>query len=492
MRSCCCGLLLTFIVALSSCTKPEEKSEALARKYCASCHSFPEPSLLTKKTWDESVLPQMAFRMGYSLDLLWQINERDVKGVLKSIPNNSMVTEEEWNAIRKFYLDHAPDSITIEKEQIPLQLTQFTAEEYTLPSSFPCVTNITVDSAHNKILVATRQSMLYRLDASFKVEDSINLESPAAFLLQENDQWIVACMGIMDPNDQALGRVEKLSNETLEKSLLIDSLKRPVHLASADFNADGQNDYLVAEFGNYTGGLTLLEKNGSGFTSHAVNFLPGTRKTIVKDFDNDNSPDILALVTQGDEQIVLYRNYGNFKFSPKTLLRFPPVYGSSYFELVDFNQDGFDDIVLSNGDNADYSQTLKPYHGIRIFLNNKENEFTESQFIPLHGASQVLARDFDNDSDIDLAVISFFPDFTTKNTSFQYLQNNGGSLKAFSGEFSNNARWLTMTVADIDDDRDMDIILGALNFIGGVPKPHLDHWLSNNTSLVLLRNNLSK
>ncbi len=481
--------VICLLITITACNTPEEKAASVAKKYCGSCHAFPDPSLLDKKTWEEGVLPQMAFRMGYNLDLLWQVSEADVKGVLKSIPENPMVTEEEWNTIRKYYATNAPDSMIIPAVAKPAELTQFTVEEYSLPSSFPCVTNITVDSARNKFLIATRQSMLYRVNASFKVEDSTKLQSPASFLVPENDHWVISSMGIMDPNDQPLGRLETINTETFERALIIDSLRRPVYIASSDFNADGQNEYLVAEFGNYTGGLTLVEKKGKDVSTHPVNFLPGTRKVIVKDFDHDGAPDILALVTQGDEQIVLYRNYGNFKFSPKTLLRFPPVYGSSYFELIDFNKDGFEDIIYTNGDNADYSQTLKPYHGIRIFLNNKENEFTESQFIPMHGASQVIARDFDRDNDIDLAVISFFPDFKARNTSFLYLENTGGGFNTFSGEFSNKARWLTMTVADIDRDQDQDIILGALNFIGGVPKPDLDYWLNENISLLVLRNN---
>lgn len=36
-------------------------------------------------------------------------------------------------------------------------------------------------------------------------------------------------------------------------------------------------------------------------------------------------------------------------------MRFPPVYGSSFIELADFNNDQFPDLLYSNGDNGDYS-----------------------------------------------------------------------------------------------------------------------------------------
>lgn len=154
--------------------------------------------------------------------------------------------------------------------------------------------------------------------------------------------------------------------------------------------------------------------------------------TVVKDFNEDGLPDVLALIIQGDERIALFTNRGKFKFSYQVLLRFPPVYGSSYFELADFNGDGNADILYTNGDNADYSTTLKPYHGVRIFLNDGENRFAESWFHPMHGASMARAVDFDEDGDPDIAAISFFPDFKNDpQRGFMYFENDKGKFTAF-------------------------------------------------------------
>ena len=51
------------------------------------------------------------------------------------------------------------------------------------------------------------------------------------------------------------------------------------------------------------------------------------------------------------------------------------MYGSSYLELADMNNDGHLDILYTNGDNADYSYVLKKYHGLRIFINDGKNQF---------------------------------------------------------------------------------------------------------------------
>ena len=39
------------------------KVRQLAIKYCSTCHLFPEPNLLGKKRWTQSVLPNMAMRL---------------------------------------------------------------------------------------------------------------------------------------------------------------------------------------------------------------------------------------------------------------------------------------------------------------------------------------------------------------------------------------------------------------------------------------------
>jgi hypothetical protein len=62
----------------------------------------------------------------------------------------------------------------------------------------------------------------------------------------------------------------------------------------------------------------------------------------------------------------LVTNKGHGNFGQEEVLKFPPIYGSSSFALADFNKDGYPDIVYTCGDNADYSQVLKPYHGVYI------------------------------------------------------------------------------------------------------------------------------
>jgi hypothetical protein len=195
-------------------------------------------------------------------------------------------------------------------------------------------------------------------------------------------------------------------------------------------------------------------------------------------------------MTQGDEQIILFTNYGNFEFKQTTLLRFQAVYGSSYLEVDDFDKDGHFDILCTNGDNADYSAILKPYHGIRLFRNDGKNNFEESWFYPLHGATQVRSNDYDQDGDLDIAAIAYFPDYeSTPERGFVYLENKHGVFTPFVTPLSKEGRWITMDAADVDDDGDCDLVLGAFSSDGSsVPQPIFNRWKTQQTSLLYLKN----
>ena len=141
---------------------------------------------------------------------------------------------------------------------------------------------------------------------------------------------------------------------------------------------------------------------------HILLALPGARRVEIRDVNHDKKPDIVVLMAQARESIHIFYNLGKGQFREKLVLQFPPVYGVSYFEFVDFNKDGALDILLTNGDNWDYSAISKNYHGIRLFLNDGKDNFKEAWFYPLYGTSKAVAKDFDGDGDIDIAAISFY------------------------------------------------------------------------------------
>lgn len=494
-RTCgtCRRVSALLFVVLIACS-PSRDGESLAKRHCSACHLFPDPRMLPKSKWEKGVLPEMAFRMGLDVSRFPGGDAREVNEIMKAMPSRPMVSENEWQAIRQYYLASAPDSLPPMQEGPVFPLTTFSASAIRLPiNGQNMITVVRWDSLSKKIFLGTRKNTLYQLGPMLDLQDSIQLASPPSdIIFQPAGNSLISCMGIMDPNDQAVGTIVQLDPAARTSRILIDSLKRPVDLEIADLNNDDEKEFIISAFGNFTGNTSLHEKTGRDrFVMHMLHNFPGTRKTVVNDMNRDGLPDILALITQGDEQIALFTNRGNLRFSYQVLLKFPSVYGSSYFDLCDFNRDGHPDIIYTNGDNADYSYTLKPYHGVRVFVNDGRNAFKESDFFAMHGASMAKARDYDGDGDLDVAAISFFPDFKKHpERGFIYLENREGKLIPHVTPLAASGRWITMESADIDSDGDEDILLGALDFPTSVPEDLLRRWGKERTTVLVLRNNL--
>ncbi|MBT1704547.1 FG-GAP repeat domain-containing protein [Chryseosolibacter indicus] len=445
----------------------DKKSENLAKIYCSSCHLFPSPELLDKETWAKSVLPQMAFRMGFKEHRrLSDFGQEDALAILSSIPAQQMVSDGDWKLITEYYVSKGPDALSIPIKNVDDTLHLF--RTLALSSiKLPFITLLKYDSGHQALYVGTRLGMLYKTNHTQKILDSTQLPStPADLKIRANDM-AVGLMGRMDPNDQVKGKLIQLSDNMKEQRQMLDSLKRPVFFEQADFDKDGIDDFVVCNFGNYTGGLIVYKGKPNGkFEKFVLYPLAGARKVFLNDFNNDGFVDVMALMAQGDEKLSIFYNHGKMDFNEKIILRFPPVYGSNYFETADFNGDGYLDILTTNGDNADFSMIQKPYHAVRIFQNDQKNNFKEVWTHAMPGVSQAVARDFDNDGDLDIAAISFFPDYKTRpEQNFVYFENTGNlQFKASVVPETIRGRWLVMEAGDYDNDNDIDIFLGAFNF----------------------------
>ena len=107
----------------------------------------------------------------------------------------------------------------------------------------------------------------------------------------------------------------------------------------------------------------------------------------------------------------------------------------------------------------------------------------------------MIAIDFDKDGDIDIASISFFPDYINHaNESFIFWENKGNWVFERS-TFKNvtEGRWMTMDAKDIDADGDVDIMLGNAFFtLGDVPAALIDKWKKRSLSVMVLENRLYK
>lgn len=444
----------------------------LAEQYCAGCHLFPSPSLLDKKTWINSVLPNMGYRMGMnpSGKNLYEgmlAEEEKLVRALNVYPRTASISRKDWKKIVEYYEKEAPESPIPQKPgpAVTNQLAFFKPKEIAVGLKlFPQTTLLKFDKRSSQLYVGDAQNTLYILDKNFQQKDSIWISTPASDIdFPDHAAPRLLSVGSLKPSQQKFGSLESLAKEGKKgkPAVNIHLLHRPVNFVTADLNRDGKEDVVISEFGNHTGRLSWLD-NFQTDKQHILKDLPGARKVEIADFNKDNKPDIMALMTQAREEISIFYNLGNGEFKEKVVLKFPPVFGSIYFELADFNQDGFQDIMLTNGDNWDYSAIRKNYHGLRIYLNDGQDNFKRAWFYPMYGASKAMARDFDGDGDIDIAATSFYSDLDNPEQGFIYLSNEGNlNFRPFSTPEGASGKWMVMEVADYDQDGDEDIILGS-------------------------------
>jgi hypothetical protein len=212
----------------------------------------------------------------------------------------------------------------------------------------------------------------------------------------------------------------------------------------------------------------------------------------LKDMNGNGLLDIVVLTAAETETMEILYNKGNGNFTSKIIYQKHPAFAHTHFELADFDGDGKEDLIVSNGATGEwFTSTLKAYHGLRIYLNRGEGKFEEAFFFRMNGAYQFTIGDFDQDGDIDIAAVSFYPDYRHASAeSFVYLENQGNlTFRAFTFPEVLVGRWITIHAGDLDGDGDLDLVLGS-KFDGpsSVPRALFDNWFEEGPSFIVLRN----
>lgn len=449
----------------------------LSQQYCSSCHMLPDPALLNRFKW-KNVFPQMGLRMGIK-NHRGQSYIGSIKGDDLIVPAKPILNDEQWQDIIDYYMNTAPIALPAQNRHIPIkrELPFFSVEkpQQALEGKQVLGSYVKIDNSVKpaRIFVANGQAKkLYLLSAQLKIIDSIATDGPVVDILFDHGSTMICTIGKdLNANSNKQGMIIplKISAEgkmNLAPQPTFDKLGRPVQVLAADMNGDNKTDYVICEFGSITGQLCWIENMGNGnFSKHTISTLPGAIKAYI-DYQDGKLPGLYVLFAQGEEGIFHFINKGGGKFEIKEMLRFPPIYGSSYFEMVDMNHDGYKDIVYTCGDNGNATLVLKPYHGVYIFLNDGKGNYKQQYFYPINGCYKAIARDFDGDGNIDIATISLFTDAKQLEEGFVYFKGTG-DLKFIPYALPVKTKFeraVTLDAGDIDGDNKPDLLIGNAYF----------------------------
>lgn len=402
-----------------------------------------------------------------------------------------------WEAIQAFYRTQSPVALRrMPLDSIAIDLSQAWAVLRPTAKVSPPSTTLVQFAADGGVLIGdaySQQLLRFGRDLSLQERGQVK-EGAVAYTATERGEWITV-MGSFAPTDEALGFILHLpKGEKKRARIVADGLRRPVHTSIADFNGDGIEDLVVSEFGKWAGRLTLWQSTPTGdYAARTLIDQTGAMRTALHDFNGDGRLDIVALFGQGNEAMYILYQAPDGSFTTERVLQWSPSHGSSWFELVDLNADGHLDIVYTAGDNADFGPVYKPQHGIYWYLNDGKNQFTQSLFYPMQGAYAALVRDYDLDGDLDMAAVSFFPDYVERpQEAFVLLRDDTGrrDFSAHTFEGVQDGRWIVMDAADKDGDGDLDLVLGALTFEVKPDRGEVKRWIEGGLPFVVLENRI--
>ncbi|GAB4027108.1 hypothetical protein GCM10028809_11840 [Spirosoma gilvum] len=454
---------------------------------------LPSPELLDKETWVKSVLPAMAPNLGL---------EAYPGGNYYAGPK-SAISFENWQKLIAYYETLAPAKL--EQTKAPTapvaDWAVFSLEKPPVdPAKTAMTTMVAIDTIGHRIYSSDGlRSDLTQWNQQLQITGTKQLQSAAAqaTFFRDNsgvEQGLFTCMGTMRAADISRGELVTMNlsaKQPADTSIIYANLPRPLESVAADLNKDGLTDWVVCGFGHLQGGLYWLKQQPNHrFTKIPIREVAGAIQTTVGDFNADGWPDLMVLFAHADEGIWLFLNDQKGGFTERNLLRFPSVYGSTSFQLVDFNKDGRLDILYTCGDNSDYSKILKPYHGLYIYLNEGDFKLKQAYFYPINGCTKAMAGDFDQDGDLDIATIAFFADFLNKpSENFQYFEQQKPLVfQPHTLPIQAYGRWICMDVNDVDQDGDADVVLGNFSQTFIIQKELKTTW-DTHLPLIVLKNN---
>jgi len=469
--------------------------------FCGDCHTTPPPAAIPREGWYAEV------------ELGFKLYEESGRTDL-TLPRRSEVVD--------YYLRHAPESMPsppLASENAPSPV-EFKPTHHAMaaispgqPHSVPSgIANVQwYDQANTHLL---NRSTLMLCDMRVGIVQEAHFEgqslvfdrralipNPSNTTLTDLDNdgvadYLVADLGSFLPEDHAKGQViwlreSRESSDKFETTVLLDGLGRVTDIQAGDFNQDGQQDLLVAEFGWRLSGHvwqllhTGVENGIPQYKKQLIDDRHGVIHIPTADFNSDGHLDFVSLISQEHESIEMFLNRGDGTFRRQKIFSADnPVWGSTGIDLHDLDHDGDLDILFTNGDVFD-SFYIVPYQAAHWIENQGDGKWSRHVLRAMPGIHRAVAADFDNDGDDDIVCCSLISSEIREiggqqsRDSLMWLeQTKTGQFTARSMEID-NAKHTTVTVGDFDGDGDIDIAAGQFDDEFVTPRTDVSIWWNN-------------
>jgi hypothetical protein len=484
----CAGVLLA-----AAPRQAAQSEEQQVRVTCGGCHAFPPPDILPRSAWRDEFV-----RMHF-------LREQRLPPIGPPGTLSRVQLPPDMEAALPYFLSRAPERLPPpepwpDPAASPVTFTRHTMAMPKMPDT-PAVAHVRLvdldgDKRLDLVGADMRQGLVFtgrpeKAAAPLAVVASIPHPSHVTYTDVDKDgigDLLVADLGTFFPEDHDKGSVIWLRGLASGKfsAFWLDGWPRVTQVDAADFNGDGKNDLAVAAFGwRKTGRVAILENRIAGaapdFTTHVIDPRTGSINAAPVDLNRDGKMDFVTLLAQEHETVIAYLNQGNFKFEPKVIYAAPhPNWGSSGIKLADLDADGNIDVLLTHGDTFD-DGIVKPYHGIQWLQNKGSYPFVAHTLAQMPGVMAVAAADLDGDRDLDVvagALLAGGADVDEKVLpALVWLEQTRPGVFVRHTIEMGFPRHATLDVGDIDGNGAADIVVG--NFSIGKPIPAwVDVWMN--------------
>ncbi len=221
-----------------------------------------------------------------------------------------------------------------------------------------------------------------------------------------------------------------------------------------DFDNDGDPDLFVANW--YNQNNLFYSNNGDGtFTLNSGSVIASdggySESGTWGDYNNDGLLDLYVCNSEGNKRNFLYKNNGNGSF--EKIITGPQSTDAFYSrnaDWIDYNNDGFDDLFVTNEANQNEN----------LYENNNGESFTSLQIPSLlnfNGKSTSSSwADINNDGYFDLFVANY-----DNQNNFLFINNGDGTFTKVTNDpvVTDNANSFGSCFGDVDNDGDLDLFV---------------------------------